>query len=299
MSALAVLKSGAAYLPLDPSTPADRAAFILNDAGAPILLTHRRKASGIPSGPWRVIELDGASAESFAGRAAAGRGAELAPDGFDKLAADSLAYVIYTSGSSGQPKGVDLTHANLLNLVDWHIAAFGVTAADRASQVAGLGFDAAGWEIWPSLAAGASVHIADELTRRSPHALRDWLVAEKITISFVPTILAEPLLQANWPAGTALRRYSPAPTRCTAGPRRACRSSWSTTTVPPSVRWWRRLERWSPRPPTTLLRPSAAPSPTRRRSSSTSNSGRCPPASPASSASRALWWAAGIAIAPS
>ena len=118
---------------------------------------------------------------------------------------DSLAYVIYTSGSTGRPKGVEITHANLRNLIDWHQAAFGVTAADRASQVAGLGFDAAAWEIWPHLTAGASLHIADELTRRSPHALRDWLVAERITIGFVPTVLAEQLLHADWPAETALR----------------------------------------------------------------------------------------------
>ena len=100
---------------------------------------------------------------------------------------------------------MEITHANLLNLIDWHVAAFGVTPADRAGQVAGLGFDAAAWEIWPTLAAGATLHIADELTRRSPQALRDWLVAEKITISFVPTVLAEQLLHADWPAGTALR----------------------------------------------------------------------------------------------
>jgi acyl-coenzyme A synthetase/AMP-(fatty) acid ligase len=105
----------------------------------------------------------------------------------------------------GRPKGVEITHANLVNLIAWHHAAFGVTAADRASQVAGLGFDAAVWEIWPPLTAGACLHIADELTRRSPQALRDWLVAEGITISFVPTVLAEQLLQARWPAGTALR----------------------------------------------------------------------------------------------
>jgi amino acid adenylation domain-containing protein len=255
VSALAVLKSGAAYLPLDASTPADRAAFILADAGAPLMVTHRDKARGLVSGPWRIIELDGA-AEQFAACRPGHFGAHSTTQlpnhsatsspgahpttppphhsttsspgahsttppphysttsfpgalAFDGLTAgpapESLAYVIYTSGSTGKPKGVELTHANLLNLVDWHIGAFGVTAADRASQVAGLGFDAAGWEIWPSLAAGASLHIADELTRRSPHALRDWLVAEKITISFVPTVLAEQLLHAKWPAGTALR----------------------------------------------------------------------------------------------
>jgi amino acid adenylation domain-containing protein len=196
-AALAVLKTGAAYLPLDSSTPLDRLAFILADAGAPLLLSHRGKARDLAPGPWRVLEIDGPDAARIAGRSATPVHVEPAPA--------NLAYVIYTSGSTGRPKGVEITHANLGNLIEWHQAVFGVTAADRASLVAGLGFDAAVWEMWPHLTAGASLHIADELTRRSPQALRDWLVAERITISFVPTVLAEPLLHVNWPPETALR----------------------------------------------------------------------------------------------
>jgi amino acid adenylation domain-containing protein len=197
VAALAVLKTGAAYLPLDPSTPADRAGFILADAGAPLLLTYRSKSCHLAPGPWRVINLDGADAAAIARQRALPHPVEPAPS--------SLAYVIYTSGSTGRPKGVEITHANLANLIDWHQSAFHVTSADRASQVAGLGFDAAVWEIWPHLTAGASLHIADEVTRRSPQALRDWLVAERVTISFVPTVLAEQLLHTSWPAETALR----------------------------------------------------------------------------------------------
>jgi amino acid adenylation domain-containing protein len=196
VAALAVLKTGAAYLPLDPSTPLDRVAFVLADAGAPLLLTHRGKGKPLAPGAWRVIDLD-QEAPAIASRPAEFRPVEVGSDG--------LAYIIYTSGSTGKPKGVEITHANLANLVAWHLAAFGVTADDRASQVAGLGFDAAVWEIWPVLAAGASLHFADETTRRSPPTLRDWLVAERITIAFVPTVLAEPLLHASWPADTALR----------------------------------------------------------------------------------------------
>jgi amino acid adenylation domain-containing protein len=197
VAALAVLKTGAAYLPLDSSAPANRAAFILGDAAAPLLLTHRGKARELAAGPWKAIDLDGPDAARIAARPAAPVHVEPAPG--------SLAYVIYTSGSTGRPKGVEITHANLSNLIAWHQAAFGVTAADRASVVAGLGFDAAVWEIWPHLAAGASLHVADEITRRSPQALRDWLVAERITIAFVPTVLAEQLLHASWPKETALR----------------------------------------------------------------------------------------------
>src|SRR5262249_45314038 len=119
--------------------------------------------------------------------------------------ADDLAYVIYTSGSTGQPKGVEITRRGLENLTAWHQKAFQVTPADRATLLASVGFDAAIWELWPYLAAGASVHIADEALRNQVGPLRDWLVQQKITISFVATPLAELLLQIDWPAATSLR----------------------------------------------------------------------------------------------
>jgi amino acid adenylation domain-containing protein len=194
-AALGVLKAGAAYLPLDSSTPADRIAFILADAGVSLVLTHDNKQ--LPPGPWRVFAPLAVSPPVPEAKPQAGTPEEPPPD--------RLAYVIYTSGSTGRPKGVEITHGNLNNLIDWHVAAFAVTADDRAGHVAGLGFDAAVWEIWPHLAAGASLHVADEETRRSPEGLRDWLVAERVTISFVPTVLAEQVLRAGWPADTALR----------------------------------------------------------------------------------------------
>jgi amino acid adenylation domain-containing protein len=199
VAALAVLKSGAAYLPLDSSTPADRAEFILNDAKARLVVSHRGKGRGVGDASARVVEIDGADAGEIAAKS------DAAVE-FDPVL-ESLAYIIYTSGSTGQPKGVEITHANLANLIEWHQLAFEVTAQDRASQVAGVGFDAAVWEIWPHLTAGATLHIADETTRCSAQALKEWLVAQRITISFVPTVLAEQLLQPNWPAGTALRTF--------------------------------------------------------------------------------------------
>jgi amino acid adenylation domain-containing protein len=129
------------------------------------------------------------------------------PDHAPSVAIDpsDLAYVIYTSGSTGTPKGVEIAHRGLANLVDWHAEAFGVTAGDRASQVAGLGFDATVWELWPYLAKGASVHLADEDTRNSAELLRDWLLAQRITIGFVPTPLFEHLLALPWPHSSHLR----------------------------------------------------------------------------------------------
>ena len=122
-----------------------------------------------------------------------------------RLDPEQLAYVIYTSGSTGQPKGVEITHANLCNLVDWHLQAFDVTPADRASQVAQIGFDAAVWETWPYLSAGASLHVPGAQTVNDPEALRDWIVDDAITITFVPTPMAERMLSLKWPTITTLR----------------------------------------------------------------------------------------------
>jgi amino acid adenylation domain-containing protein len=195
VAALGVLWAGAAYLPVDTASPRDRVGFVLTDADVAAVVTSSAQRPNLPEGSWALLPVEGHGADGSDGEAVTP--ADAAPD--------DLAYVIYTSGSTGQPKGVELTHANLANLVDWHVAAFGVRPTDRASQVAGLGFDAAVWEIWPHLAAGAAVHFADDTTRRSPHLLRDWLVDQKITIGFVPTVLAEQVIHLPWPRSTVLR----------------------------------------------------------------------------------------------
>jgi acyl-coenzyme A synthetase/AMP-(fatty) acid ligase/acyl carrier protein len=113
--------------------------------------------------------------------------------------------VIYTSGSTGEPKGVEITHASLENLIHWHQEAFAVVSSDRAAQVASPGFDAAVWELWPYLTAGAAVYVPDDETVKTPVVLRDWLVRCGITKAFVPTPMAEQLMCLEWPANTALR----------------------------------------------------------------------------------------------
>jgi amino acid adenylation domain-containing protein len=190
VAAYAVMRAGAAYLPLDVATPWERLEYVLSDAGVREVISDGRP---LPSGEWRTVLVDAPATLAKVPPVPTGPEPE------------HLAYVIYTSGSTGRPKGVELTHANLANLVDWHVRAFGVTASDRASQVASVGFDAAVWEIWPHLAAGATLCIADEATRRSAPALRDWLAAEEITVAFAPTVLAEQLVTLDWPSGTALR----------------------------------------------------------------------------------------------
>lgn len=174
---LGVWKAGGAFLPIDPKYPAERIAFLLEDSRA------------------TVVVREGLQIERTQDAAPA---AEISEGG-------ELAYVIYTSGSTGRPKGVAVEHSALLNLITWHCHAFRVTAADRATQLASPAFDASVWEVWPYLAAGASVHLPDEETRISPALLWRWLTAQRITIAFAPTPLAEAMMNEAWPGGLALR----------------------------------------------------------------------------------------------
>ncbi len=196
VSALAVMLSGAAYLPLDPSWPAARLRTILDDANAPLVISRGAMAKLAVGDHTHTVDLG--TAASTIERCTPLR----EPIAITR---NDLAYVIYTSGSTGQPKGVEVTHGNLLNLIFWHRNTFGVTAGDRASQLAGVGFDAAAWEIWPTLTARATLVLADEDTRTSAPLLREWLVKERITVAFVPTIFAESMLGQSWPTDTALR----------------------------------------------------------------------------------------------
>ena len=196
VAALAALKAGAAYLPMDAANPRDRLLYMINDSAAKLVVTEAALAERaeqarcpvlILDRSWKEIETEDAQTPQV----------ELRPD--------ALAYVIYTSGSTGVPKGVEITHANLANLISWHRRAFQVTDADHASHLAGLGFDACVWETWPYLASGATLHLADSETLDSPEQLRCWLVENGITIGFVPTPLAERIIGAPWPEATKLR----------------------------------------------------------------------------------------------
>ena len=195
VAVLAALKAGAAYVPLDPSYPQERLSFMLDDTGAKVLLTQERLLESLRGQvACRTICLD-RDGEEIARQECGNLLGRATPD--------QLAYVIYTSGSTGRPKGVQISHGSLLNLVRWHQDVYGVNSADRATQLASVGFDASVWELWPYLTAGASLHVADEETRTSPDALRDWLVSQRVTISFLPTPLAESLLSLEWPRDCA------------------------------------------------------------------------------------------------
>ena len=190
VSAVGVMKSGAAYLPLDPYLPSERMAALLADSGARIVVASEATAALLPKGDWQVITLN-----------SEGHGADFpaALEAAPAFSTDRLAYVIYTSGSTGAPKGVEVTWANIEHLNRWHHRVFALGETDHGTLFASPGFDASVWEMWPYLAVGATLHITPDSIRTTPTALRDWMVKEKITISFLPTALAERMLDLKWP----------------------------------------------------------------------------------------------------
>jgi len=204
---LGILKAGAAYVPLDPAYPLERLSFMIEDAQVPVLLTQEKLIKRLPDSltgtqPDELIQNPIVVCLDKNWETIAQESQENPTSG---VTADNLAYVIYTSGSTGKPKGVQVQHGGLLNLIFWHQQAFSVSSRDRVTQIAGMAFDACGWEIWPYLTAGASIYFPDYETRLSPEPLRDWLLSKAITISFLPTPLAEKVLLLDWPDDAALR----------------------------------------------------------------------------------------------
>src|SRR5688572_12526704 len=195
IAALSVLKAGGAYVPLDEAYPSERLGYMLRDAGATVLITNQHFDSSFETSATKIcLDTDW---ETIAKRSRVNPPSE--------ASLRNLAYVIYTSGSSGQPKGVAVEHAGLVNLVEWTIRVNNLGPLDRTTQIAGLGFDACAWELWSSLASGGSLWFPDDETRNSPEKLKEWLLTSGITVSFLPTPLAEVLLGLKWPRQAPLR----------------------------------------------------------------------------------------------
>ena len=196
VATLGIWKAGGTFVLLDPTDPTNRLAMLLEDSESEFVVTHQRATRLLPCGSWTTLVLDD---DGFLASHSAPIHGSSDPAGV-RVGSEHLAYVIFTSGSTGRPKGVQITHANLLNLVRWHVRAIGVTASDRATMQASPGFDAVVWELFPYLCTGATVHVIEDEIRATPRLLRDWIVATGITISFLPTALAQSLVALPWPS---------------------------------------------------------------------------------------------------
>ncbi|MGG1603778.1 surfactin non-ribosomal peptide synthetase SrfAA [Bacillus subtilis] len=193
---LGVLKAGAAFVPIDPDYPDQRIEYILQDSGAKLLL--KQEGISVPdSYTGDVILLDGS-------RTILSLPLDENDEGNPETAvtAENLAYMIYTSGTTGQPKGVMVEHHALVNLCFWHHDAFSMTAEDRSAKYAGFGFDASIWEMFPTWTIGAELHVIEEAIRLDIVRLNDYFETNGVTITFLPTQLAEQFMELE---NTSLR----------------------------------------------------------------------------------------------
>ncbi|GAA1369515.1 type I polyketide synthase [Catellatospora chokoriensis] len=182
---LAVLLSDCAFLPLDPAEPSARLRDLVARSGARVTVT----GAG-------VIRTDAAP----------------------RRIADGAAWCVYTSGSTGQPKAVVVPHRAAVNTVRWHVRELGLSPADRVAHGLALGFDANLAEIYPALAAGATVHLVPDEVRADPATLTDWWAEHRITTAFLTTPVAELLFTRRQAVavrtlvvgGSRLRRRPPA-----------------------------------------------------------------------------------------
>ncbi|GHE73691.1 non-ribosomal peptide synthetase [Streptomyces vinaceus] len=198
---LAVFKSGAAYVPVDPELPRDRIAYLLEDTGPVLVLAHSRTAELVPDGLSTVLTDDAALAAETAGRSAAN------PTDADRTAPlHDLhpAYVIYTSGSTGRPKGVLMPAAGPRNLVLWQRDTMtGMTGA-RTAQFTSVGFDVSVQEILASLTSGKTLVVPTEDTRRSAEQLARWLDRYEVNELYAPAPVIDAVYEAADELGLAL-----------------------------------------------------------------------------------------------
>ncbi len=182
VSVLAILKTGGAFLPIDPIYPKDRIEYMIKDSGISALITHESILVNLPDINIHTILLDKED-ELLS--------AALKENHDSDLNADNLAYVIYTSGSTGRPKGTLLHHRGLLNLANAQKKAFGIRRGARILQFASLSFDASVWEMVMALLNGGTLCLAGEEELLTGQNLYDILKNEKITtVTLPPSVLA-------------------------------------------------------------------------------------------------------------
>ena len=187
---LAVLKAGAAYVPLDPAYPAERLAFVLDDAQIGVLLLERRHAALAPAGVQALV-LDDAAVERELAACPA-----LAPA--PVAGADDLAYLIYTSGSTGLPKGVMIEHRALSNLVQGLTRRLSLDSERPWLLLTSISFDIAVFEWLGALSSGATCLIADETAQQDPFALRALLEAQPPALLQTTPSRWLQLLETGW-----------------------------------------------------------------------------------------------------
>jgi amino acid adenylation domain-containing protein len=242
LSLLAVLKAGAAAMPLDPTVPSERIKFLVHQSEAVLVIsetTHFIRLAGMYSRD--RLKFNGVNKDLIAEcrKKEEENQDEQKEDGAAQLSLNlsshsvyllnldlemhlirsgntqnlpsniqpsATAYVLFTSGSTGVPKGCMLTHANLLNYITWFVAEYGIVPTDRAAHIANMAFDASMMETWPTLCRGGCiVQGANDDIKLVPSKLVTWMHAHRVTFTFLTTQLCHQFLEASYPADFTLR----------------------------------------------------------------------------------------------
>ncbi|MGH2508157.1 MAG: non-ribosomal peptide synthetase, partial [Ktedonobacteraceae bacterium] len=193
---LAILKAGGAYIPLDPTYPTERLAFMLEDSQATLLLTQQHLATQLPVGTAKLVCLD-AEAALLAQYSTANPSEPTTPE--------NLAYVIYTSGSTGQPKGVQIPHRAVVNFLTSMRQQPGLSAEDTLLAVTTLSFDIAGLELLLPLCVGARLVLASHEVIANGTALAEILVRTHTTVMQATPVTWRILLAAGWQGEPGLK----------------------------------------------------------------------------------------------
>lgn len=196
---LAVLKAGAAYVPLDPGYPAERLAYMLQDAQVPVLLTQSALLESLPQqSDMTLISLD-TYWETPRNEPETNPTSDVQPD--------NIAYMIYTSGSTGKPKGVMNTHRGIVNRLHWMQQEYGLTGADRVMQKTPFSFDVSVWEFFWPLLAGAQLVVARPGGHQDTAYLATLIAEQQVTtMHFVPSMLQAFLLEPDLERCRSLKR---------------------------------------------------------------------------------------------
>jgi amino acid adenylation domain-containing protein len=195
---LAVLKTGAAYVPLDPEFPAARLDFMVGHSGVALLVVEGAAPAWAQSGAARMIDL---AEDATAIVACDGEDLGIVPDGLDP------AYVIYTSGSTGRPNGVVVPHAALANLLGAMKRTPGLSAGDVLAAVTTISFDIAGLELYLPLVTGACVVLVPAATARDGAALAALLAETGATVMQATPATWRLLIEAGWRGGAGITAW--------------------------------------------------------------------------------------------
>jgi natural product biosynthesis luciferase-like monooxygenase protein/amino acid adenylation domain-containing protein len=189
---LAILKAGGAYLPMDPAYPADRLAFMLDDARTSVLLTETKLLDSLPAHSVRTICLDDAETVMRS---------QPVTNPASPVAPEHIAYVIYTSGSTGKPKGCIITHRNVARLIRATEQWYGFNKQDVWTLFHSFAFDFSVWEIWGALLYGGRLVVVPFLVSRSPEEFYELLAEEQVTVLNQTPSAFRQLIQAEESVG--------------------------------------------------------------------------------------------------